>query len=289
MKKVALVFVVAVLVPSLVLAWLALRSQRDLQFLFERQQSLLYQRVTDALATDIASRLAQQQQEFSAQVETLAAGKDAREVAAQFDSQLRQSWLLAEVGFCVALSGKILSPAATARDETKTFYTDNSGFLGNRETAEVYRTQRQCRRSTWEIITGTMVVLTRTNCLRQNNFSGVTEQKQSQQALAFANLSAPDVAQSPARERRRSRRRRAPAAKYFQLQIGSHARKVNPQNNLDVQNDSAAAAENNISRVIPAEADFAQLIGDGTDGMLARFLQNKLKLMCWHRLGRNRI
>jgi hypothetical protein len=45
MKKVALVFVVAVLVPSLVLAWLALRSQRDLQFLFERQQSLLYQRV----------------------------------------------------------------------------------------------------------------------------------------------------------------------------------------------------------------------------------------------------
>ena len=29
MKKVALVFVIAVLAPSLVLAWLALRSQRD--------------------------------------------------------------------------------------------------------------------------------------------------------------------------------------------------------------------------------------------------------------------
>ena len=77
MKKVALVFVIAVLVPSLVLAWLALRSQRDQQFLFERQQSLLYQRVTDALATDIANRLAQQQQDFSAQVESLAAGGDA--------------------------------------------------------------------------------------------------------------------------------------------------------------------------------------------------------------------
>src|SRR6185369_5838689 len=138
MKKVALVFVVAVLAPSLVLGWLALRSQRDLQFLFERQQSLLYQRVTDALATDIASRLAQQQQEFSAQVETLMADKDARTVAAQFDNQLRQGWPQADVGFCVTLSGKILSPAATARDEAKTFYTDNSGFLGNRETAEVY-------------------------------------------------------------------------------------------------------------------------------------------------------
>ena len=57
MKKVALVFVVAVLVPSLVLAWLALRSQRDLQFLFERQQSLLYQRVTDALARGFTADL----------------------------------------------------------------------------------------------------------------------------------------------------------------------------------------------------------------------------------------
>ena len=52
MKKVALVFVVAVLLPSLVLAWLAVRSLRDQQFLLERQQSLLDQRVTDALAAE---------------------------------------------------------------------------------------------------------------------------------------------------------------------------------------------------------------------------------------------
>src|SRR5882762_2951586 len=71
MKKVALVFVVAVLMPSLVLAWLAVRSLRDQQFLLERQQSLLYQRVTDALAQNISDYLSQQQQDFSAQVETL--------------------------------------------------------------------------------------------------------------------------------------------------------------------------------------------------------------------------
>ena len=39
MRKVALVFVVAVIVPSLVLAWLAVRSLRDQQFVIERQQS----------------------------------------------------------------------------------------------------------------------------------------------------------------------------------------------------------------------------------------------------------
>src|SRR5271154_4011594 len=116
MKKVALVFVLAVILPSLALAWLAVRSLRDQQFLIERQQSLLDQRVTDTLAQNISDYLAQRQQEFGAQVENLAANKNADEVAEQFDNQLRQIWPLAEVGFCVTLSGKILSPSANARD-----------------------------------------------------------------------------------------------------------------------------------------------------------------------------
>ena len=139
MKKVALVFVVAVLLPSLVLAWLAVRSLRDQQFLLERQQSLLCQHVTDTLAQNISDYLSQQQQAFGAQVEALAAGKDAQAVAAQFDSELRSRWPLAEIGFCVTLSGRILSPAPGARAEARTFYTDNSAFLGNREAVEVYQ------------------------------------------------------------------------------------------------------------------------------------------------------
>ena len=50
MKKVAIVFVVAVFVPSMVLAWLAVRSLRDQQFLLERQASLLYQDLSGRLA-----------------------------------------------------------------------------------------------------------------------------------------------------------------------------------------------------------------------------------------------
>ena len=44
-------------------------------------------------------------------------------------------------------------------------------------------------------------------------------------------------------------------------------------------------ARQNLSKAVPAEAEFRQLIGNEDDGMLARFLQNKLKLMFWHRLG----
>src|SRR5664279_3774116 len=108
MKKVALVFVLAVLLPSLVLAWLAVRSLRDQQFLLERQQSLLCQRVTDALAQSLADYLAQQLQDFSSQVETLVADKDARAMVDQFDGTIRQRWPLAEVRFCVTRAGKIL-------------------------------------------------------------------------------------------------------------------------------------------------------------------------------------
>src|SRR5580698_5511666 len=115
MKKVAFVFVLAVLVPSLLLAWLAVRSLRDQQFLLERQQSLLDQHVTDTLAQNISDYLAQRQQEFSAQVETMAANADPQVLAAQFDDQLRQRWPLADVGFCVTAGGKILSPPPNGR------------------------------------------------------------------------------------------------------------------------------------------------------------------------------
>ena len=119
MKKVALVFVLAVLLPSLVLAWLAVRSLHDQQFLLERQQSLLDQRVTDALAQNISDYLAQRQQEFGAQVENMVGEKDAREVAGNFDDEIRQRWPLADVGFCVTMAGKILSPSPNARTAAK--------------------------------------------------------------------------------------------------------------------------------------------------------------------------
>ena len=66
----------------------------------------------------------------------------------------------------------------------------------------------------------------------------------------------------------------------------AQSRKVSPQSQkyLGAENNVENRAGDNLSKVVPAEAEFGQLIGDQADGMLARFLQNKLKLMCWHRL-----
>src|SRR5665647_62363 len=184
MKKVALVFVIAVLLPSLVLAWLAVRSLRDQQFLLERQQSLLCQHVTDALAQNISDNLAQRQQEFSAQVESLVGDQDARTVGAQFDVQIRQHWPLAEVGFCVTRSGKILSPSANARDEAKSFYSDNGAFLGNRETAEVYGNVNNVANNSPAYASSSSGNVGRRG-YGLNSFGG--NQKQMSQSLALAN------------------------------------------------------------------------------------------------------
>src|SRR5215472_3052825 len=138
MKKVALVFVLAVFVPSLVLAWLAVRSLRDQQFLLERQQSLLYQGISDGLARDVQAALADDQRLFVETAATLSRERDPLEVAGSFDDLLRKQWPLARVGFAVTLTGEILSPAPAARPEARLFCTDNGRFLTNRESAEVY-------------------------------------------------------------------------------------------------------------------------------------------------------
>ena len=63
----------AVLAPSLVLAWLAVRSLRDQQLVLERQQSLLYQGVADSLDKEVEAFLTERQHEFTLQVESLLA------------------------------------------------------------------------------------------------------------------------------------------------------------------------------------------------------------------------
>ena len=111
MKKIALVFLLAVFVPSLVLAWLAVLSARDQQLVLERQESLLCQGVADALAKDADNFLAQQQQEFSREVEKLRTASKPAELNTAFDERLRTNWPEAQVGFVVTQGCMLTSPS----------------------------------------------------------------------------------------------------------------------------------------------------------------------------------
>jgi signal transduction histidine kinase len=264
MRKVALVFVLAVLAPSLVLAWLAVRSLRDQQFLLERQQSLLYQTVTDTLAQNVSDQLAQRQQEFSAQVESLVSSNGAQASALQFNNQIRSQWPLADVGFSVTLSNPttctVTCPLPNSGPEAQRFLIDNGAFLGNEESAEVY----------WNVNNAKMGF--QNSIALQNSYNNAQVQQPSQKWYSKGQTANADL----------------PGQNASSLNFVSKgkSRSVTPQSANYQQQAANPAAEpqDNFSKVIPAEAEFRQLVGDGTDGMLGRFLQNKLKLMFWHRL-----
>ena len=242
MKKVALVFVLAVFVPSLVLAWLAVRSLRDQQFALERQRSLLYQGVADSVAKEAANLIAEQQRAFARQVEAMLGHNKPSDVANSFDGRLVQDWPLAEVGFVVSLDGQVYSPLlfGPGRPEAHQFRLENDRFLCSRESVQVY----------WNSPKG------------QVNFPQPEDKRLENDAGSEAQSS---TANSP----------------------GKYSREQKFARNVEPQQAQQTAEKQAYSKVTPSEAEFRQLIGDLTEGTVARFLQNKLNLMFWYRSPRD--
>jgi signal transduction histidine kinase len=239
MRRVAFVFILAVFVPSLVLAWLAVRSLRDQQFLLERQQSLLYQGVADGVAKDVQDALSEYQHTFAAKTAALLQQNSPEEAANSFDELIRKAWPLAQVGFVVSPSCAILSPSPSTGPEARTFLADNSRFLGSREAAEVYSNQKQAFNNA---ANNALALSSNNSLLNSDSFKKYASSK-------------------------------------IQLQ-----RSVIPQKQAGTAQQALLDEEMpQYSKVAPAEAEFRQLIGDDTEGTLARFVDNKLCLLFWCR------
>lgn len=227
----------AVFVPSLVLAWLAFRSLRDEQLVVERQQAMLWQGVVDSVAKDAAGVIQEKQREFHQQVLTAMSEQEPREAAVSFDQQLRRAWPLAEVGFVVSLDGQVLAPSLFASPEARKFRLENDRFLCNRETVEVY----------WNSPKGSI------------NLSKL-DQKDAGKAEASEPSKEPDESSKT----------------IFATKSGKVGR-TPPSKEADT-----------VSGKGPAEqAEFRQLIGDSSEGTIARFLQDKLKMFFWARSPRD--
>jgi signal transduction histidine kinase len=253
MRKVALVFVLAVFAPSLVLAWLAVRSLCDQQLVLERQQSLLYQGVTDSFARQVSALLNQQQHAFGLQAEELLANNQFpandrdRDMAVFFGERLRRNWPLAQVGFVVESGILTCSDGPDAR----TFRRDNGKFLTGNETAEIYWNSKQAA-----------------------NFQSVLTNTQ-------------DLAADP------SRQKDGPTfSNYLANNSGLKGYTLkNPQTrNIFPQKADLTElpqAQQQLSKVAPAEAEFQQLIGEASEGTLARFVDNRLNVLFWYRSPRD--
>jgi signal transduction histidine kinase len=253
MKKVALVLLLAVVAPSLVLAWLAIRSLRDQEYLLQRQQSLLYQGVADAAASESQTLLSSYEREFAGTVGLMLVGHAPQDVTRTFDDQLRQRWPLAQVGFAVNLAGAILSPSPVARPETRTFYANYNQFLSCRESAEVY----------WS---GTANGVANVGDLADNN------QKQ------ILNSPSPQNSFNDLENSLKGNFKSKPPA----------LRNVLPQQQSAIPSKGQQQEQpQSFSKIAASEAEFCQLMGSANDGMLARFVDNKLNLLFWYRQPEN--
>ena len=265
MRKFALIFVLAVFLPSIVLGWLALDSLRNQEFVFDRQQELLLQGTSDTLAERIRGFLGEKQNEFANQVDQLASRTD----VVAFDERVRAMWPAATVGFVVTLDGKLVAPSAKGNGPAQRFLEANSRFLTNAESAEVYQQPSQ---PTPEPVVG-------------NNEP--ESQRSANSELAKSSAGKPqrkDEGAEPAQQKAKAFEPMGSTAKVPgaapPLSVPSSqrmiARSVNPQKELK-QSDTS------ISNVLPAEAEFHQLIGTAMSGSVARFVGNELFVIFWHR------
>jgi signal transduction histidine kinase len=228
LKKVAIIFLLAVIVPSGALAWLALRSLRDEQIILRARQTQLYQTVADSYGRQTQSLISDKQREFANTVEAMLAVAPVSEVAGTFDERVRKSWPWAEVGFALMLDGNVTSPNMLGRTEGRRFRVENDQWLCSKETIQVY------------VSTG----------------KGSVNLKLLDEATGTGDKADP--------------------SKLAALKDGK-ARTVAP---IESKGEM-------VSKVASSETDFRQLVGDETEGIVARFLQNKLHVMMWYRSARD--
>ncbi len=141
MKKSVWIFLFAVLLPSVVLGWLALRSAEEQQIVFERRTAELYQKETDSLAVTVRDTVDSERRAFGETVHRLLAKGDPEALARDFTNTLADSWPMKAVGFAINREGKLISPsvaAASKKPELHRFLLGNGGFLTSTEPAIVY-------------------------------------------------------------------------------------------------------------------------------------------------------
>ncbi len=267
MKRPALLFIAAVLVPALVLGGLVLRSLQDQRFVLERQQSLLAQGVADKLAGEIAADLAELQREFAAEVENAVGTTPPRTAAANFDPKLRAAWPMADVGFVVDLAGQVLAPPLTdARAVAREFRIENDLFLCNRVSVEVYANSPNKGQVKLSQVFSDGAGQT-------SSFNTAPRQSQVQRTVEPLSQGVNQSAQLQSQ----SVFNKSPAQ--------GNAEPV--QQREEPPKQQLVLLDNNQSKLWSAEAEFRQLVSGEQEGVVARFLQNRLRIMLWYRTTRD--
>ncbi|MEY2562856.1 MAG: two-component system, OmpR family, phosphate regulon sensor histidine kinase PhoR [Verrucomicrobiota bacterium] len=257
MKRSIWIFLLAIVLPSIGLGWLALRSANEQQIILERRTAELYQKETDAAASAARSLIDEERRAFADKVRQLLASESAADLAHDFAAKLSRAWPRPAIGFALSAEGNLISPSAEEASgdaERQRFLQNNSAFLSGTTPATVYSVPAE--------------ELNRPEQRRKKSESDdkATSQKsavnrqQSTTAPAAPAPMAPAQVEAPKDEATQS----------------SQLRNVAPQR---VLKENAPA----VSHLVPATADFKALTSDHPEGVVTRFMQDRLEIVFWLR------
>lgn len=143
MKKLTTLFLVAVLGPSLVLAWLATRSLKDQEMVMRDQIERRAEDMTATVAQDVNLFMDDVRLFYRQQVDDLV--KENRKSPdttwlKNFDQSIRSRWGQVKVGTVIGGDGLAYFPSSKTQDQrVQDFLDDNNSFFANKAVWEVYR------------------------------------------------------------------------------------------------------------------------------------------------------
>jgi signal transduction histidine kinase len=259
-KRSIWIFLVAIVLPSVGLGWLALRSANEQQIILERRTAELYQKETDAVASAARSLIEEERRAFAERVRQLLASESAPELARDFAAKLSRAWPRPAIGFALSSEGNLLSPSAEeARGdaERQRFLLNNGAFLSGTTPATVYSVPAD-------------------------------ELNRPQQRLKTSKTESDDKTDLSA-EKLLSKRKRTEAAPAGAAPAPVPAVKEKDEGRLEAQTRNVAPQrvlkENApaVSQLVPATADFKALASDHPEGVVTRFMQDRLEILFWLR------
>ena len=141
MKKSIWIFLLAVLLPSVVLGWLALRSAEEQQIILEKRTAELYQTETENAASAARALIDDERRAFNEAVRRLLANGNAQKLANNFTAELAKEWPRKSIGFAIGREGQLCAPSpqrAASNAELAKFLLGNGGWLAGTTPATVY-------------------------------------------------------------------------------------------------------------------------------------------------------
>jgi len=263
-KRSIWIFLLAIVLPSIGLGWLALRSANEQQIILERRTAELYQKETDAVASEARGLIEEERRAFAERVRQLLASESAPQLARDFAAKLSRAWPRPAIGFALSADGNLISPSAEEAKgdaERQRFLKNNSAFLSGNTPATVYSVPA-------DELNRPQQRLKTQNELDDKAAANAAEEKSL--AKRKQTEAAPPAAAAPAAKAP------APPAKDEGRQSTQNLRNVAPQR---VLKENAPA----VSQLVPATADFKALTSDHPEGVVTRFMQDRLEILFWLR------